>query len=149
MAYNQQKVDRGQGTVLWIHNILEPGNGRFTVAGTAVQILGWMPPHIRTEKPVIHISLNPNPQDVLSDDELTDIAERYMEGMGWGGQPYVVYKHTDIGRTHLHIVSTQVDSTGRKIGDSRRNERSVALTEIIEREYGLRPAKGRKNTELW
>ena len=68
-------------------------------------------------KPVVHISLNPDPEDRLSDDELTDIAAEYMEGMGWGGQPYVVYKHTDIDRPHIHIVTVQVDSSGRKIGD--------------------------------
>lgn len=149
LAYNQQKVDKGEGAVLRTNSLLEPEDGRFLVADTAAQILSWMPAHVRTEKPVIHISLNPDPKDALSDEVLADIADEYMEGMGWGGQPYIVYKHTDIDRTHVHIVSVQVDSTGRKINDSRRNERSVALTERIEREYGLRPAKGRKNMELW
>lgn len=149
LAYNQQKVDKGEGAVLRTNSLLEPEDGRFLVADTAAQILRWMPAHVRTEKPVIHISLNPDPKDALSDEVLADIADEYMEGMGWGGQPYIVYKHTDIDRTHVHIVSVQVDSTGRKINDSRRNERSVALTERIEREYGLRPAKGRKNMELW
>ena len=149
LAYNQQKVDKGEGAVLRTNSLLEPEDGRFLVADTAAQILRWMPAHVRTEKPVIHISLNPDPKDALSDEVLADIADEYMEGMGWGGQPYIVYKHTDIGRTHVHIVSVQVDTTGRKIDDSRRNERSVVLTERIEREYGLRPAKGRKNMELW
>lgn len=67
-----------------------------------------------------------------------------MERMGWGGQPYIVFKHTDIGREHIHIVSVQVAQDGRKINDSRRNERSVAVTEELEREYGLHPAKGRR-----
>ena len=128
LAYNQRKVDRGEGTVLSTNGLLEPEDGCFTLADTAAQILGWMPSHVRTEKPVIHISLNPDPEDMLSDDQLIDIAAEYMEGMGWDGQPYIVYKHTDIGRTHIHIVSVQVDSAGRKIGDSRRNERSVVVT---------------------
>lgn len=149
LAYNQQKVDRGGGAVLRTSGLLEPADGIFSVAQMAADILAWMPPHIRTEKPIIHISLNPDPEDMLADDELTDIADEYMEGMGWGAQPYIVYKHTDIDRTHIHIVSVQVDSTGRKINDSRRNERSVALTERIERKYCLCPAKGRKNAELW
>ena len=72
-----------------------------------------------------------------------------MEGMGWGGQPYVVYKHTDIDRPHIHIVTVQVDSSGRKIGDSRRNERSVAETEKIERKYGLHRAKDEAGRTLW
>lgn len=149
LAYNQQKVDRSKGVVLRCSGLMEPTDGCFTVAQTAADMLRWMPQHVRTEKPVIHISLNPDPRDVLSDEVLADIADKYMEGMGWGSQPYIVYKHTDIDRTHIHIVSLQVDSSGRKINDSRRNERSVALTERIEREYALRPAKGRKKTELW
>lgn len=64
--------------------------------------------------------------------ELSDEAER--EAM----------KDTDIGREHIHIVSVQVAQDGRKINDSRRNERSVAVTEELEREYGLHPAKGRR-----
>ena len=149
LAYNQRKVDRGKGTVHATSNIREPADGRFGVAALADELLRWMPSHVRTEKPVVHISLNPDPEDRLSDDELTDIAAEYMEGMGWGGQPYVVYKHTDIDRPHIHIVTVQVDSTGRKINDSRRNERSVALTEKIERNHGLHRAKGRKRGELW
>lgn len=149
LAYNQQKVDKGRGAVLATSGIREPADGRFGVAALAEELLAWMPRHVRTEKPVVHISLNPDPQDVLSDEELADIAADYMEGMGWGGQPYIVYKHTDIERTHIHIVSVQVDSSGRKIRDSRRNERSVAETERIERRYGLRPARGRKRDELW
>ena len=137
LAYNQRKVDRGKGTVLATSNIRFPADGRFGVAALADELLRWMPSHIRTEKPVVHISLNPDPEDRLSDDELTDIAAEYMEGMGWGCQPYVVYKHTDIDRPHIHIVTVQVDSSGRKIGDNRRNERSVAETERIERKYGL------------
>ena len=69
---------------------------------------------------------------------------QYMERMGWGGQPYIVFKHTDIGREHIHIVAGQVAQDGRKRNDSRRNERSVAVTEELEREYGLHPAKGRR-----
>lgn len=149
LAYNQNKVDKGKGAVLATSGIREPTDGRFGVAATAAELLAWMPRHIRTEKPVVHISLNPDPQDILSDDQLTDIATEYMEGMGWGGQPYVIYKHTDIERTHIHIVTVQVDSSGRKINDSRRNERSVAETEKIERKYGLHPAKGRKRDGLW
>ena len=148
LAYNQHKVDRGKGAVLATSNIREPDDGRFGVAALADELLRWMPSHVRTEKPVVHISLNPDPEDRLSDDELTDIAAEYMEGMGWGCQPYVVYKHTDIDRPHIHIVTVQVDSSGRKIGDNRRNERSVAETERIERKYGLHRAKGRKQGEL-
>ena len=144
LAYNQEKVDRGDGKVLLTHIVREPADGRFNVAATAEDLLRWMPSHYRTEKPVVHVSLNPAPEDRLDDGQLAEIAGAYMERMGWGGQPYIVFKHTDIGREHIHIVSVQVARDGRKINDSRRNERSVAVTEELEREYGLHPAKGRR-----
>lgn len=84
LAYNQQKVDKEKGCVLATNNICEPLEGPADIAG---QILGWMPPHIRTEKPVVHVSLNPDSQDTLSDDELADIAGKYMDGMGWASNP--------------------------------------------------------------
>lgn len=149
LAYNQQKVDKGAGAVLATHLIREPVDGRFSVAETAENLLRWMPSHYRTEKPVVHISLNPDPADLLTDEQLADIAQKYMERMGWGGQPYIIFKHTDIDREHIHIVTVQVASDGRKINDSRRNERSVAITEQLEEEYGLRPARGQTRSETW
>lgn len=149
LAYNQQKVDRGKGKVLLTHILREPPDGRFDIATTAEDLLRWMPSHYRTEKPVVHISLNPDPEDRLAAEQLTEIAEKYMERMGWGEQPYIVFEHTDIDRRHIHIVSVQVRQDGRKVKDGRRNERSVAVTEELEREYGLYPAKERKRTEDW
>jgi hypothetical protein len=118
LAYNQEKVDRGDGKVLLTHTVREPADGRFNVAATAEDLLRWMPSHYRTEKPVVHVSLNPAPEDRLDDGQLAEIAGAYMERMGWGGQPYIVFKHTDIGREHIHIVSVQVAQDGRKINDS-------------------------------
>ena len=149
LFYNQEKVDKGVGTVLATHILREPADGNFNVAETAEDILRWMPDHFRTEKPVIHISLNPDPKDNLSDEQLSEIAGHYMDRMGWGGQPYIVFKHSDIEREHIHIVSVQVGQDGKKIKDSKRNERSVAITEELEKEYGLHPAKGQKRSEKW
>ncbi|MDR1091935.1 MAG: relaxase/mobilization nuclease domain-containing protein [Prevotella sp.] len=149
LAYNQKKVDQDKGKVLATHILREPADGHFSVSETAEDILRWMPSHYRTEKPVIHISLNPDPKDNLTDEQLSDIAGQYMERMGWGEQPYIVFKHSDIEREHIHIVSVQVGRDGKKIKDSKRNERSVAVTEQLEKEYGLHPAKGQKRSELW
>ena len=149
LFYNQEKVDKGVGTVLATHILREPVDGNFNVADTAEDILRWMPDHFRTEKPVIHISLNPDIKDNLADEQLVEIAGHYMDRMGWGGQPHIVFKHSDIEREHIHIVSVQVGQDGKKIKDSKRNERSVAITEELEKEYGLHPAKGQKRSEKW
>ncbi len=149
LYYNQQKVDGGQGKVLSTHLLPEPADGFFNVKQTAGFMLDWMPERFRCEKPVIHISLNPDIKDNLSDEQFSEIAGKYMDRMGWGSQPYIVFKHTDIEREHIHIVSVQVDSDGKKIKDKLRNTRSVAATEELEKEYRLHPAKGQERTELW
>jgi hypothetical protein len=149
LFYNQEKVDKGVGTVLGTHILREPADGNFNVVETAEDILRWMPDHFRTEKPVIHISLNPDIKDNLTDEQLVEIAGQYMDRMGWGSQPYIVFKHSDIEREHIHIVSVQVGQDGKKIKDSKRNERSVAVSEELEKEYGLHSVKGQKRSEKW
>lgn len=78
LFYNQEKVEKGVGTVLATHILREPTDGNFSVAETAEDILRWMPDHFRTEKPVIHISLNPDPKDTLSDEQLSEIGRAHV-----------------------------------------------------------------------
>ena len=65
----------------------------------------FMPEQVRTRNKVIHISLNPHPDDRLTDVELEQLAREYLDRLGYGDQPYLVFKHEDISRHHLHIVS--------------------------------------------
>ena len=107
--------------------------------------LSFMPAQSRVEKPVVHISLNPHPEDVLTDTELQDIAREYLEKMGYGNQPYLVFKHEDINRHHLHIVTVRVDENGRSI-DTRNNfYRSKQITRELEQKYGLHDAERRNH----
>lgn len=69
----------------------------------------------RTEKPVIHLSLNPHPDDVLSDEQLEAIGREYMDRLGYGDQPYIIFRHDDNARPHIHIVSLRIDEQGRKL----------------------------------
>ncbi|WP_289110539.1 relaxase/mobilization nuclease domain-containing protein, partial [uncultured Alistipes sp.] len=46
---------------------------------------------------------------------LRETAKEYMERMGYGDQPYIVFKHNDISREHLHLVSLRVDENGHKL----------------------------------
>ena len=69
----------------------------------------------RTTNTVFHVSLDPSPEDKLTDEQLRKIACEYMECMGYGKQPYIVFKHKDISREHLHIVSLRVDENGHKL----------------------------------
>lgn len=149
IAYNQNKVDEGHARVLATNLVLQPADGQFNISDCMNDFRRWMPSHFRTENPVIHISLNPHPDDVLTDEQLTAIGEEYMQKLGYGNQPYIIFKHEDIERKHIHIVSLRVDSNGKKINDSNEYRRSKAITEELEQKYGLHPAQGQKKGEDW
>lgn len=102
---------------------------------------------MKVEKPVVHISLNPHPEDVLTDIELQNIAREYLEKLGFGNQPYLVFKHEDIDRHHLHIVTVNVDENGKKAQPGFLYRRSDRIRRELEQKYGLHPAE-RKNQRL-
>jgi len=151
LAYNQEKVDEGMGKVMASNIVCEPVDGCFSVQGCAADFARWLPSpeHLPTKKPVIHISLNPHPDDKLTDNQLADIGREYMDRLGYGGQPYLIFKHEDIGREHIHIVSLRVDCDGKLIKNSFEHKRSKEITELLEQKYGLIPAQGQKQPELW
>ena len=147
LAYNGEKINEGQGRLLATHKIFDEGTGRLDIRRAAEDFARYLPEQVRTLKPVVHISLNPHPDDCLTDTELTAIAEEYLARLGYGDQPYAVFKHEDIDRHHLHIVTVRVDEDGRSI-DTRNNfYRSKQITRELERKYGLHDAE-RKNRRL-
>ena len=99
-----------------------------------------IPEKCRTKKTVFHCSLNPHPDDKISDEQLVQVAREYMEALGYGKQPYIVFKHNDIAREHIHIVSLRVDSRGQKINDRFEKRRSKKITDGLERKFGLIPS---------
>ncbi|MFC2438369.1 MAG: relaxase/mobilization nuclease domain-containing protein, partial [Prevotella melaninogenica] len=63
---------------------------------------------------------------------------------------YIMFKHSDIAREHIHIVSLRVDSRGRKINDKFEKQRSKKITDSLERKFGLIPSSkvsGKVETE--
>ncbi|EGK02564.1 conjugal transfer protein MobB [Dysgonomonas gadei] len=148
LSYNQEKVNEGLGKVLATNLVIEPSDGVFNVASCMEDFERFMPSHIRTSKPVIHISLNPHPDDKLTDQQLADIGREYMEQFGYGGQPYMIFKHEDIGREHIHIVSTRVRTDGSIIRDNNNYERSRKITDSLEQKYCLQ-SKEKNQGEAW
>ncbi|WP_080904008.1 conjugal transfer protein MobB [Parabacteroides sp. Marseille-P3160] len=147
LAYNQNKVDEEQGKVLFSNRMFESEDGNFNIQRCMESFEMQLPQDIKTEKPIIHISLNPHPDDRLSDELLSKIAQEYMEKLGYGNQPYMVYKHEDIDRHHLHIVSLRVDENGKKLNDKFEHRRSKDITRELEEKYGLHPAEKKQQQE--
>jgi hypothetical protein len=140
ILYNQQKVETENGAVLFLNKIPDTIDGIYSAQYFNKCFEPYLSANIKTEKTVRHISLNPDPADKVSDEQFTDMAQEYMERMGNGNQPYIVFKHTDIDRTHIHIVSTCVGIDGKKIPDDYDHPRSMAICRDLETKYNLNKA---------
>ena len=147
LAYNQEKVDKEEAKVLFSNKMLLSEDGRFSIGECMRSFEMQMPVQLSTQKPILHISINPHPEDVLIDPQLADIAREYMQKLGYGGQPYLVYKHTDIDRHHVHIVGLRVDESGRPLNDRFEHRRSKQITRELERKYNLHPAEKKERME--
>ena len=147
IAYNGEKINEAQGRLLTANRIYNDGSGKVDINKAMEGFLTFLPPQMKVEKPVVHISLNPHPEDVLTDAELQNIAREYLEKLGFGNQPYLVFKHEDIDRHHLHIVTVRVDENGKCISDKNNYYRSKQITRELEKKYGLHDAE-RKSRHL-
>ena len=150
LYYNKEKVDKDEAEVLLWQKMLEPYDkcGRLDIDVCMESFMPYLEANRRTTNTVFHASLNPSPEDRLTDEQLRKIACEYMERMGYGEQPYIVFKHKDISREHLHIVSLRVDEQGRKLPHDFEARRSMEILRDLERKYGLHPSvKGQELTD--
>lgn len=97
----------------------------------------------------VHISLNFDPSDKLSGQQLVEISELYLEKIGFGGQPYLLYQHFDAGHPHVHLVTTQIRPNGKAIPmhGLPQNQSQKARREI-EVLYGLARAEDSERRKL-
>ena len=148
LGYNFKKVEKEKASILLAQGLYQNKEETYTMTEVFADMQAVIPEKCRTKKMVFHCSLNPHPDDKLSDETLTQIAKEYMEALGYGKQPYIVFKHNDIAREHIHIVSLRVDSRGRKINDKFEKRRSKKITDTLEKRFGLIPSsKVRDNVE--
>ena len=140
LGYNFKKVEKHEASVLLVQGLFHDQNGAYSRAQVLADMLRTIPERCRTKKTVFHCSLNPHPDEKLSDKALSRIAREYMEALGYGAQPYIVFRHNDIPRAHIHIVSLRVDSEGQKIDDRFERRRSKRITDALEAKFGLMPS---------
>ena len=147
LAYNNLKVEKENGQILFANKIIETPSGHYSVAQLSQSFTPYLIANRNTEKHTLHISLNPDPKDNVSDEKFRELAEQYMREMGYGEQPFVVFKHTDIDRTHIHIVSVCVNEEGKKISDKFEKMRSMNVCQELERQHGLVSATDKEHKQ--
>jgi len=137
LNYNEKKVQKGAAECLHAANYLsEAKNMNFYQKLNGFEMLNNL--NSRATTKTIHISLNFDPSEKLSNDKLIEVANVYMEKIGFGQQPFLVYKHEDAGHPHIHIVSTTIKEDGSRINTHNigRNQSEKARKEV-EQQYGL------------
>ena len=140
LGYNFKKMQHNEAVVLCVNEFRKGFDGTFQMDKVLADMQRAILEQCRTKKTVFHCSLNPHPDEKLTDEEFTQIAKEYMEALGYGKQPYIVFKHNDIAREHIHIVSLRVDFDGNKINDKFEGRRSKKITNALEKKYNLIPS---------
>lgn len=141
--YNEDKVEKGEAERLAIRNFrgsLVPVE-EHSLTTIAAKLEQQADLNDRVSKPTFHVSLSLSIGENPGKDELVAIADRYMQGMGYGRQPYVIYQHKDTEHAHIHILSVRVDDKGKKISDQFEKQKSNSLRKEIEKEFGLQVAE--------
>ena len=144
LCYNGEKVNKENGRILGSNKIIIPVDGKADIGQMVENFRMFMPKMGKTKKPVLHISLNPHPDDRLSDQDFEILAREYLDKLGFGEQPYVIYKHEDIDRHHIHIVTVNVNEEGKRLNQDFLYRRSKKITTELEEKYNLRRAQREK-----
>ena len=84
-----------------------------------------------------HASVNPSETDTCTEDQVLEFISGLMDHLGYGRQPFLVYRHFDIDREHYHIVSVRADKTGRKINNYYEKRRATAYMREVAAQYGF------------
>lgn len=149
LNYNEKKVQKGQAECIHAGNyILNPEHMKFHQKLERLQDLISL--NERTKKTnTLHVSLNFDPSEKHSKEMLNSIAQTYMEKIGFGKQPYLVYQHNDAGHPHIHIVTVTIQPDGKRIDTYNigRNQSEKARKEI-EQDFNLVKAQSKKNVSM-
>jgi hypothetical protein len=146
LNYNEQKVKQGKAECLHAANFLKDADQmnfhekleRFT---RNIELN-------KSKTNTLHISLNFDKSDHMTSEKMINIANDYMQKIGFGNQPFLVYKHNDAGHDHCHIVTTNIKDDGKRIDTFQIGKKlSEPARKSLEQEYGLTKAEGRMQTK--
>ncbi|RBQ11558.1 relaxase/mobilization nuclease domain-containing protein [Pedobacter miscanthi] len=142
--YNEDKVSEGKA-VLLAANCFAADPQELTISMKINRFHQLTRLNERAKTNALHISLNFHKKDEWNEEKMVEIARKYMEGIGFGDQPYLLYAHSDAHHPHLHIATTNIQADGSRISlhNIGRNV-SESVRKSLEQSYGLIVAEGRE-----
>lgn len=138
LYYNEDKVERGEAAVLTGRNMYLPDAlHSVSFSQKLARFERNMALNKRISKPTFHVSINPSNQDKLTDAQYIQVADGLMHKLGYGDQPFIVYRHFDIDREHVHVVSIRVDDFGKAIPNFNEKRKANDVRNHFIRELNL------------
>jgi hypothetical protein len=141
------------GKVLRYHERkIEKGLAECLLAGNAVKDLDKLDQqdklyhfqrlNVRNDrvKNILHISLNFQSSEKLSNTQMQTISLDYLQKMGLDEHPFLIYRHYDTMYPHLHIVCTNVQKDGHRFTLMKADfYKSKEVTKELEGKHSLLP----------
>ena len=138
--YNEKKVEEGEAVFFQSANTLSSNPFVYSKTRRLKEFLDIEKQNQRIKNKCLHISVNPSQGDIakLNDKMIRKEIQNFMDHLGYGNQPYYVYKHKDLERIHFHIVSTRVDrENGNKVKDNNERRKVQTFIKDLELKYQL------------
>ena len=129
--YNERKNDTGESELLCAKNF--GGLSFLTDLARAdyinyMKAIGSLNPRVKNKQFHAVISVKGKSIPV---EKLMDVGVQYLDEMGYGNNPYLIYHHDDTDNTHIHLVTIRVDKNGLKVDDSFEKLRSQKVMHEI------------------
>ena len=148
VRYNEEKVANGQARSIGILNYQLDNTDELSVRKKIDGLELYTKLNTNVSTPTLHISMAFHPSETFTDEQLKTMGEEYMQKMGYGHQPMLIYRHEDTHHPHIHIVSVSVDDMGKKISDSNVKRRSNGIRKEMEMSYKLVKAEEQGKQQL-
>jgi len=131
LDYNEQKVAKDVASLIAGFNV-----DGMTPEAIEATFRRYEKRNLKTKKIAFHMSINPTQRDNMDEDSIVKFACKLMEGLGYGKQPFLIYRHNDIDRVHYHVVSIRTDINGKKIKNYLDWPRCNQLMKELQPEFG-------------
>jgi len=114
LHYNENKVTAGQAQLILASGFAGEID-RMSFDNKLIRFENLTMTNGKVKTNALHISLNFDSSETLDNVSLQAIASAYMDKIGFGDQPFLVYRHGDAAHTHVHIATTNIQPDGKRI----------------------------------
>lgn len=127
--YNERKNEEGKSELLVAENFaMNPDNLKKSDYIAYMESVCRTNPAVKAKQ--FHAVISCKGREYSADD-LKNVALQYINKMGYGNNPYMIYFHSDTENNHVHIVSTRVQKNGQKVKDNMEAVRSQKVINQI------------------